>query len=184
MPEFDQLLQFFRVLGNDSRLKILGFLANGERNVGDLAGLLGVKEPTVSHHLSMMKDLGLVTVRAEGNVRIYGLNVGRLEGMSRDVFSKKGLATLVSHEAIQDGDQKVLRTFMDGDRIKEIPTRQKKKLVLLHWLLEKFEMGRKYPEPEVNDILKRHHYDYTSLRRYLIDFKLMARDRGIYWRLE
>ena len=97
MPEFDQLLQFFRVLGNDSRLKILGFLANGERNVGDLAGLLGVKEPTVSHHLSMMKDLGLVTVRAEGNVRIYGLNVGRLEGMSRDVFSKKGLATLLQN---------------------------------------------------------------------------------------
>jgi hypothetical protein len=184
MAEFDKLLQFFRVLGNESRLKILGFLANEERNVGELAELLGVKEPTVSHHLSIMKELGLVTVRAEGNVRIYGLDPLSLEGMSRDLFSKNGLATLVTHEAMEEWEQKVISTFMDGERIKEMPSRQKKKLVILRWLLEKFESGREYAESEVNEIIKKHHYDYPSLRRYLIDFKLMARDKGIYWRLE
>jgi DNA-binding transcriptional ArsR family regulator len=38
--KFALLLQFFKVIGNESRLKIIGLLANGERNVGELAELL------------------------------------------------------------------------------------------------------------------------------------------------
>ena len=184
MTDFHRLVQFFRVLGNESRLKMIGFLANGERSVGELADLLDVKEPTVSHHLAMMKEQGLVTVRAEGNVRIYGLDAHSMEGLSRDVFSRKKLARLVDHEDMDDWEQKILRTFMEDGYIKEIPVKQKKKLVLLRWLLQKFEKDRKYREPEVNEILKHHHEDHTSLRRYLVDFRLMARDKGIYWRLE
>ena len=89
--EFDKLLQFFKVLGNESRLKILGLLANDERSVGELAKLLDVKEPTVSHHLAMMKELGLVDVRAEGNERIYRLENKFLETMSKDIFSQDNL---------------------------------------------------------------------------------------------
>ncbi|MCA9964369.1 MAG: winged helix-turn-helix transcriptional regulator, partial [Anaerolineales bacterium] len=57
---FEQLLQFFKVLGNKNRLQILGLLANEERNVGELALMLDLKEPTVSHHLALLKELGLV----------------------------------------------------------------------------------------------------------------------------
>ena len=44
---FEQLLQFFKILGHESRLQIVGLLANGESNVGELAAALKLTEPTV-----------------------------------------------------------------------------------------------------------------------------------------
>jgi len=182
--KFDQLLQFFKVIGNESRLKILGLLANEERSVGELAALLGLKEPTVSHHLAAMKSLGLVGVRAEGNVRIYWLDTKFLERMSKDLFSRNSLATLVDDTSQDAWEQKVLQTFLDGVRIKELPSRHKKRLVVLTWLANQFEMDVRYSEQEMNERLKQYNPDYASLRRYLIDYKFMQRERGIYWRVE
>jgi DNA-binding transcriptional ArsR family regulator len=182
--KFTQLLQFFKVIGNESRLKILGLLANEERSVGELAALLDLKEPTVSHHLSAMKSLGLVGVRAEGNVRIYWLDTKFLEGMSKDLFSRDSLATLVDDTSQDAWERKVLQTFLDGDRIKELPSRHKKRLVVLTWLANQFDMDVRYAEQEMNERLKQYNPDYASLRRYMIDYKLMQREKGIYWRVE
>ncbi|MCZ6784644.1 MAG: DUF2087 domain-containing protein [Proteobacteria bacterium] len=49
-------------------------------------------------------------------------------------------------------------------------------------LLRRFEEGRDYPEPELNEILKRHHPDCATLRREFIASKLMTRERGVYRR--
>jgi DNA-binding transcriptional ArsR family regulator len=182
--EFNQLLQFFKVIGNESRLKIVGLLANEERSVGDLAELLDLKEPTVSHHLAAMKSLGLVDARAEGTSRIYSLDTKFLEEMSKDVFSRENLATLVDDTSENAAERKVLQTFLDGDRIKELPSRHKKRLVVLKWLVNQFEVGARYSEPEMNERLQHYNPDYATLRRYLIDYGLMERERGNYWRVE
>jgi DNA-binding transcriptional ArsR family regulator len=180
---FAQLLQFFKVIGNESRLKIVGLLANEERSVGELAEMLDLKEPTVSHHLAAMKQLGLVDVRAEGNVRIYWLNTKFLEKMSRDLFSQENLATLVDDTSENTWERKVLQTFIDGDQIKELPSRHKKRLVILNWLANQFEMETRYSELEINDRLKHHNPDYAALRRYLVDYGFMQREKGVYWRV-
>lgn len=182
--QFQALLRFFQVLGNESRLKIIGLLANNERSVGELAELLDVKEPTVSHHLAQLKGLDLVTVRPDGTSRFYTLNARALETMGRDIFSARRLNDLVEPEEGPSWEQKVLRAFMDGDRIKELPAKEKKLLVILRWLLDKFEPDRHYHEAEVNAIIKRHHPDTASLRRAFIEYKLMARERGEYWRID
>jgi len=49
-------------------------LAEGELAVGELAAVLPVSQPAVSQHLKVLKDLGLVSDRAEGTKRIYRLN--------------------------------------------------------------------------------------------------------------
>lgn len=69
--QFNILLRFFKALADDSRLKIVGILANQECSVEELAVLLQLKEPTVSHHLAKLKELNLVTMRPEGNSRLY-----------------------------------------------------------------------------------------------------------------
>ena len=181
---FAQLLQFFKVVGNESRLKILGLLANEERSVGELAELLELREPTISYHLAAMKQLGLVHVRAEGTVRIYSLNTKFLEAMNRDLFSRENLATLVDDTSENVWEQKVLQTFLEGDRIKELPSRHKKRLVVLKWLANQFEVGARYSEPEISERLEHYNPDYASLRRYLVDYGLMEREKGVYWRTE
>ena len=63
-----------------------------------------------------------------------------------------------------------------------IPAQHKKRMVILRWLVEDFQPGRRYPESEVNLIIGRRHPDFATLRRYLVDEELMQRRRGIYWR--
>jgi len=81
-------------------------------------------------------------------------------------------------------DDKVLRDFMPNGRLKTIPARAKKKDVVLRYLVTLFEPDRRYHEAEVNALIQRVHPDYASLRRFLVDAGLLARDHGIYWRVE
>ncbi|HRQ39658.1 MAG TPA: metalloregulator ArsR/SmtB family transcription factor [Chloroflexota bacterium] len=181
---FNTLLQFFKVLGNESRLKILGLLANDDRTVGELAALLDLREPTVSHHLAAMKELGLIDARVEGNNRVYWLNTQFLENMSRDLFSQSNLATLATDEVGDAWEDKVLRYYVADGRLKDIPSKHKKRLVVLQWLCQQFEPDRRYHELELNERLRAYHPDCASLRRYMVEDRLMARDNNnMYWRL-
>ena len=94
------MLQFCKAMADESRLKMVGLLSATEHSVQDLAGLLKLKEPTVSHHLAVLKELDLVTLRAEGNVHWYRLRSDVLRKISRAVFSTENIARIaVSAEA-------------------------------------------------------------------------------------
>ena len=61
-------------LADGTRRAIVMRLAEGELAVGELAAVLPVSQPAVSQHLKVLKELGLVSDRAEGAKRIYRLN--------------------------------------------------------------------------------------------------------------
>ena len=80
-------------------------------------------------------------------------------------------------------NERVLANFLGpSGRLTTIPTKHSKLLVVLDHLAQEFEPGRRYPEPEVNDILGRLHPDHAALRRYLVENQFMARKDGVYWR--
>jgi hypothetical protein len=79
-------------------------------------------------------------------------------------------------------EEKILNTFVKDGRLVRMPARQGKKLVILRWLVQRFEPGVSYPERQVNAILQEVDPDYAMLRRYLVDAGLMQRDQGVYWR--
>lgn len=180
---FEQLLQFFKVLGNKNRLQILGLLANQERNVGELALMLDLKEPTVSHHLGLLKELGLVDTQADGNLRVYRLNHKALERMNKDIFSPRQLAALVDVQRSEETwEDKVLKAFVVNGRLVDIPARRKKRLVVLTWLVEQLDPAKQYHELELNSWLKQFHEDCASLRRFMVEEQLLIRERNTYWR--
>lgn len=182
--EFQKLLRFFKVLGDESRLRILGLLATRECSVEELAALLDLKEPTVSHHLAKLKELGLVSMRPQGNTHLYWLDTNALRAMNKDMLTPENVASLVADMEGEAWERKVLQNFLvDGERLKEIPASRKKRDVILRWLAGKFEPGVRYPEAQVNEIIKRHHDDYATLRREFIMTKLMDRADGYYWRV-
>jgi hypothetical protein len=84
--------------------------------------------------------------------------------------------------AVDGTEEAVLRQFFVGGRLKEIPAKRSKRLVVLNRLALEFDVGVRYPEREVVEVLKRFHPDHASLRRYLVDEDLLSRDRGEYWR--
>jgi DNA-binding transcriptional ArsR family regulator len=189
-PDFEQLLSYLKALADQSRLRILGLLAARERSVEELAALLALKAPTVSHHLALLKELDLVTMRADGTTHLYRLNNQQLEHMNRVLAAPERLAQLASSPAAhaEDGEEgdawerKVLRDFSDGARFKEIPASLKKRIVILKWLARQFEERRLYTEREVNELLKRYHPDSATLRRELIGNRFLARENALYWR--
>jgi hypothetical protein len=79
-------------------------------------------------------------------------------------------------------EERVLANFMEAGRLKQIPARSKKRRVVLLWLAEHFLPAERYPEAQVNDILRRYHEDFALLRRLLVDEELMQRKAGVYWR--
>ena len=79
--------------------------------------------------------------------------------------------------------EKVLRAFVRDGRLVSIPAKPKKRELLLPYILEQcFPEDRDYEEKEVNQRLALLHRDVASLRRYLIDARLMTREAGIYRR--
>jgi DNA-binding transcriptional ArsR family regulator len=61
----------FEVLAEPNRRRILDLLREEERPVGDLVAALGISQPAVSKHLRVLREAGLVAVRADGQRRLY-----------------------------------------------------------------------------------------------------------------
>ncbi len=85
---------------------------------------------------------------------------------------------------IPAGDAKVLHAFVRDGRLLQIPTVRSKRLVVLDWLAQDLEPGRRYSEQMINLVLGKRHADTAALRRYLVDEGFLDRDDAgrEYWR--
>jgi len=81
-------------LADGTRRAIVMRLAEGELAVGELAAVLPVSQPAVSQHLKVLKDLGLVSDRAEGTKRFYRLNEAGVTALrdQLDMFWKRTMS--------------------------------------------------------------------------------------------
>ena len=67
-------VEFCKALADDTRQKILQMLLQGERSVGEIVEAFDVSQPTISHHLGVLKNVDLVTSRKEGKQVYYAIN--------------------------------------------------------------------------------------------------------------
>jgi DNA-binding transcriptional ArsR family regulator len=65
---------FAKAIADETRQKIMSECCCCWISVGDLTNKLGVSQPTVSHHLAILRDEGLVNIREEGKQTFYTLN--------------------------------------------------------------------------------------------------------------
>ena len=73
----------------------------------------------------------------------------------------------------------VERLFTDG-RIERVPGRRKARAAVLLEVVSRFEPGREYSEPEVNEVLLGVHEDFAYLRRELVNYHYLEREHGRY----
>src|SRR5215216_2805313 len=81
--ELEPLVGLFRLLSDKTRLNILMLLAKGERNVTSLCEELALPQPTVSHHLGLLRMNNLIGNRRDGKQVYYGIN-GRFKTPSEN----------------------------------------------------------------------------------------------------
>jgi len=87
-------VDFCKALSDETRQKILEMLQQGEMCVSDIVESFNVSQPTVSHHLNILKNVGLVKSRKEGKLVFYSINQENVDeccGMIVTKFSYKEL---------------------------------------------------------------------------------------------
>lgn len=180
----DNLLAFHKALADATRLKLIGLLALRPMCGLELARELKVSAPTVSHHINKLKELNLVRSVREDNTIYYSLDADRLHELSRlnlgGATSEPGNVARRENPPARDERQKVLANFFEGGRLKAMPAQQKRQLYILEEFAKDFEPQRDYSEKEVNEVILRRYDDYCLIRRDLIIFGYMTRERGIY----
>jgi hypothetical protein len=150
-----------------------------------MAAILNLRPSTVSHHLKLLSEAGLVTARTEGYYNIYRLEQGVLEKLAHRLLSRQAFPP--PDLSIQAGayQAKVVRdyTLPDGS-LKTIPAHRSKLEPVLRHILQAFTPGVRYTEKQVNEILSRYHPDTATLRREMVGYHLLARAAGEYWLVE
>ena len=170
--------ELLRLLADPERLAIAGALAAGPKTQSDLAEQLAIDPQRVKKHLAKLAAAEVATV--DDDRRTYRLHAETLReaaveaGPSRD----PGLAL----GAADENEEAVLRSYFRGGRLREIPAKHQKRTIVLTRLALEFEVGVRYPEREVNEILGRFHDEYATLRRSLVDEEFLSREGGEYWR--
>lgn len=178
----EERAQLFKALGHPARLLIINLIQAKPRHTEELAAILNLQPATVSHHLSQLTAVNLLTTEKDQYYQMYSLPEQALQHSLADLvaMSEPGLATAVAPDAYRD---KVLATFFRHGRLRQIPTQQKKRQVIMEKLVEEFDLEQAYTEQEVNRVLIEFHDDVATLRRELIACHLMTRSDGIYRRL-
>jgi biotin operon repressor len=183
----ETLLNFFKALADANRLRLVGLLAQKESSVEELAAVLDISASTVSHHLSKLAEIGLVSARAEGYYSVYRLETETLTGMAKRMLSEDTLPEAAKDLDREAYDRKILKDYLNDDgTIAQLPTNRRKLDVILRYLAEQYEVGKTYTEKQVNQIIGALNEDISGLRRDLISVGLLGRERdgSAYWRIK
>lgn len=180
-----ELTQFFKGLADAPRLRLAGLLAEKPRTAAALAAALGERPAAVQRHLARLVEAGLVEAPV-GTGQTYRLRLDAIHALAGRLLAHE--KTQVPGEAAADDfEHKVLAEFLRPDgSIKEYPVGEKRFMVIVRYALKVFEAGRRYTEKEVNELLKRLHPDSATMRRAMIDHRLLERvaNGAEYWRSE
>lgn len=190
ISQSEQLLSFFKALADESRLKIVGLLAQQSRSVEELAAMLSLTAPTISHHLTKLQKAGLVQAQAQQYYNVYSLQTDVLHSMAKRILKTDALSRSLDEGSGVDQDafsKKVLSTWVKDGQLVGLPSQLKKFDTVVAWVGRRFQPDQRYTEKQVDAILMQVYVrDPDSLRRALIGAKILARKRdgSAYWRTD
>jgi len=178
-----EAIRLFKCLADKSRLQILKSLAIEDMYVERLAERLGLTAPTISFHLKKLADAGAVHSYKNQYYTMYALCRDVFQARILDIVSEKSDEAALQAQREAKYRQRVLDSFFEYGKLKTIPAQRKKERIILEELVKAFEPGRFYTEREVNIIIADYYDDFCTLRRDMVDEKLLGRSREAYWRI-
>lgn len=164
-------LTLLKLLADETRLRIINILAEGDSYVELIATKLELTPATVCYHLKKMEAAGMVNCSRAQFYIIYSLN--------GDIFDRPLRDLLITGDTTADKEaayeREVIAAFFKYGRLTRLPAQRKKQEIILKEISRRFERDRDYPEPEVNAIIEQVFDDYCLIRREMIDCGLMTR---------
>ena len=174
--------RLFKALGHSTRLLIVNLIRLKPRHGEELAEILRLNPATISHHLTQLSEVGLLQSEKSQYYQIYSLRVDALGKTLGEFITlpQPEISATFEPDAYR---KKVINTFFEYGRLKQIPAQLKKRQVILSVIATEFEPDQAYTEIEINRILLEFHEDVATLRQGLVSEKLMERSKGIYRRV-
>ncbi|MAT07022.1 MAG: ArsR family transcriptional regulator [Acidimicrobiaceae bacterium] len=178
------------LLLDPDRLAVAGALAVRPMTTDELAAVTGRSDRDVLVCLGELRHAGLVR---------QDESPGDANGETRYVLDTEALRAAAKQQAevelpmdpaigfgMTDDERAVLERFFAGRTLIEFPAQCAKQLVVLQRLALEFDLGRRYTEIEVNEILFPFFADWSTLRRHLVDEGFLDRESigggNQYWR--
>lgn len=86
-----KVFNIFRALGDKTRIEICKFIANGGKTVTSIVERFHLTQPTISHHLKVLQNAGLIKSHKEKKWKIYSLNLTLIKKMGYLLLSDLGI---------------------------------------------------------------------------------------------
>ena len=160
------------LLGDEERLRVVSAIALGARTLDEVAKAGDLPAEDVRRVLPRLIAAGVVADSDGLRVDVTPFQDAARERPPR----RRELPDATPAQA------RVLRNFVEDGRLRALPVRASQRRVVLEYLATRFEPDTEYAESDVNELLGRFHDDYASLRRYLVDERLLTRSAGRYRR--
>lgn len=175
-------LELLRLLLDHDRLAVAGVLAARPMTTDEVVAATGRDRRVVLTAIGDLRAAGLVTTDDDRySIDPAALRVAAKTAAEQDLPMDPAIGF-----GMTDEERAVLARYFSGRTLTEIPSSRAKRLVLLQRLALEFDVGRRYTEREVNEILFEFHPDWSALRRYLVDEGFLDRDHidddNLYWR--
>lgn len=165
------------LLAENDRLRTYAAVVLGAGTIDEIVELGGVSAVQVGKAMRKLTRGGLVTSDENGRFTA-GPQVFKDAVMAADARDRPEPL-----DSDPERDALLQAVFRHG-RLRHLPSSTSKQIVVLEHLVTDFSFDRRYPESEVNALLKERYDDHATLRRYLVDHGLLARAAGVYWRPE
>lgn len=163
------------LLAERDRLRVVAALVLGAGTTAEVAQRSGLSTRDALRALNRLAGGGLVS----GHKGEWELHADRFGAVARAAAAS---TPQENHGAADAATAAVLRAFVKEGRLVSVPTAWAKRRIVLDHVARVFEPGVRYPERDVDAVLRAFHPDYAALRRYLVDEGFMAREAGVYWR--
>lgn len=173
-------LSLFKVLADDTRLRILQALHEKEMYVELLAERLQLSPPTVSFHMKKLVAAGLVDARREQYYTLYSLRRSAFEHTLSALLFETGEEHSAEELREEMYRRRVLKSFMPNGHCDVMPAQVKKRLIIYEEIYARFDPSRTYTEKEVNEVIQPLYDDFCTVRRTLISLGWMSRENGVY----
>jgi hypothetical protein len=173
--------RFFKTFADTQRIRAAALLLDEALRPEELAARLNISTAEGMRCLGMLGRLELLE-QQDGR---YHINAKALEALSHAVLARRQAPQQAAQSPEAAQEQAVQRGFFTSEgRLREMPGQAGKRAVALRLVARMFEPGQRYTEKEVNAMLLRVHDDPASLRRYLVDGRLLDRapDGSAYWK--
>ncbi len=172
-----------KALADEARIKVVNALIEKPHCAEELSLRLKRAPSTISFHLRKLEEAGIVTKAKTQYYVVYSLKLDLLQMRLIDFLNPSSAQGNTEKRRLDQYRAKVVRTFFKNGRLLQIPKQWRKRLIVIEEILSVFDNDRDYTEREVNDQISLYYDDYCTIRRMLIDEKLMSRQGGIYRRL-